>query len=275
MDIIKIVEQSKTLLKANKKKVILGGVSFFCLLTMINTINSCSLSNKQKKMQSYLDELNTRVNNLETTVWDLDSKIAVIAEKKYEQITKVVITNNSFDFKEYDMKDIYNKAYDYGKDSWETKAIASQAKKMSEKYDIPIHVIYTIIKTESNFKPSIDSKSGAKYGRGLMQVSEIALKEYNGYHKEKRYVPDLYNVEWNMEIGCWYYRHIYDKYAKEPEKSQLTWGDLYCAYNVGYSDFIKNKDSYRKGWDPTRKINYTALKHWNTNFKEVSNFFYA
>lgn len=93
--------------------------------------------------------------------------------------------------------------------------------------------IMSMIGVESNFRPDVDSRLGAEYGRGLCQVSEKALLEYN-WHNEFGDIyesKDLYNYEINIKVACWYYARLRDHYKKGP-----NFGDIFSAYNRGPYD---------------------------------------
>lgn len=107
-----------------------------------------------------------------------------------------------------------------------------------------------------------DSFLGAKYGRGISQVSEIALEEYNNKNHTD-YVPtDLYNVKINVKISMWLlnkYHHGYDYngnyFERSVEKTSLIYNNGYvvirgtekqkskCNYEY-YSDIMNLYNSW-------------------------------
>lgn len=90
--------------------------------------------------------------------------------------------------------------------------------------------ILSLIGVESKFNPTADSYLGARYGRGLMQVSEIALEEYNNWHSPEQWISIdmLYIPSINIKVGCWILAHNRDHYKVPP-----TGIDTCSAYNLG------------------------------------------
>lgn len=140
----------------------------------------------------------------------------------------------------------------------------------SEKYSIPLDFLYSVIEAESEFSKDVNSRAGAVYGRGLMQVSEIALKEYNNWHTKNYTIKDLYTIGTNLEIGCWYLTYCYSK-VKVPNKD---WRDAYCAYNVGPAHFNKYYKSLYSGWNYNNRTKtwekYGALKRLDRKCERIA-----
>lgn len=109
--------------------------------------------------------------------------------------------------------------------------INTYVKDKSKKYNLDSNIVLAIIAVESNFKPNAKSYLGEYYGKGLMQVSTIVLTEYNWMHyKEKEHFPyELYNIEFNIEVGCWMLARLRDHY--KIDCSDL--GNWLSAYNAG------------------------------------------
>ena len=61
-----------------------------------------------------------------------------------------------------------------------------------------------IAQIESNNNPQAVSYTGAKYGRGLYQISEICLKDYNQQNNAKLAPTSLFDPETNEEVAKWY-----------------------------------------------------------------------
>lgn len=110
----------------------------------------------------------------------------------------------------------------------------------SKKYGIPVCVICAIISTESAYAPTIflnknnfnlvNKKATSRCDcKGLMQVSELALIDYNNRHGSE--MIDLYDVETNIEVGVWHYARYFD--------GDETWEELYAIYNAGIGNYNK------------------------------------
>ena len=77
--------------------------------------------------------------------------------------------------------------------------------------DLDPFLVAAIIKSESNFSPGAESRSGA---RGIMQImpetavwaaEQMGLKEFH---------PDqLYDLKTNIKIGCWYLHNLNTEFA--------------------------------------------------------------
>lgn len=106
--------------------------------------------------------------------------------------------------------------------------------KNAKLYNLDINIILAIIFVESHYNEKAESFLGAVHGRGLMQVSEIGLKDYNRVNKTG-YVPkDLYNPEINIKVGTWiFYYNIH--YGVDN-----NYADMLSAYNTGIGSWRKN-----------------------------------
>ena len=90
-------------------------------------------------------------------------------------------------------------------------------------------LIYAMIKAESNFDASIESRKGAV---GLMQIMDttgawVAEQQNIPFRKE-----DLYDVDKNIEFGAFYLAFLLDRYE----------GNKTCAiaaYNAGHANVDK------------------------------------
>jgi soluble lytic murein transglycosylase len=90
-------------------------------------------------------------------------------------------------------------------------------------YHLDEALLAAVIYQESKFEPRAESDSGAI---GLMQLLPDTAKGIAVRTGGSRFrVDDLYDPELNVRYGCWYLRHLLDKY-----------GDLelaLAAYNAG------------------------------------------
>ncbi len=89
----------------------------------------------------------------------------------------------------------------------------------SEKYGVPKHIIFAVIKTESNFDPDVKSSAGAC---GLMQLLPSTFSEMSGIADAERYI---YDPQINIDAGTKYLAYLYTRYG--------NWETVYAAYNGG------------------------------------------
>jgi len=105
----------------------------------------------------------------------------------------------------------------------------------SAKYDIPVEVIYSVMKVESNFDVYAVSRAGAL---GLMQILPDTFVWLCERRKEKHDISMLFVPEINIDYGVYYMRYLLDYYE----------GDMtlvYAAYNAGMGNvnkWLKNQN---------------------------------
>lgn len=97
-------------------------------------------------------------------------------------------------------------------------------------HNLSPYLIYSVIKTESNFREDATSSKGAM---GLMQITE----ETGMWAAEKAGVDikspeELYSPEKNIKIGSWYLAYLTDEMD-----GNLT--NALCAYNAGLTNVKK------------------------------------
>jgi len=97
--------------------------------------------------------------------------------------------------------------------------------KYSEEYKIDSLLIYSIIKTESNFKAEAKSTSNAI---GLMQIMISTAKEVE---KKEISEAELYDEETNIRIGVKYFKNLLEKYN--------NYNLAIIAYNAGMGNVDK------------------------------------
>lgn len=99
-------------------------------------------------------------------------------------------------------------------------------------YHLQPALLAAVIYQESRFHSDARSSSGAI---GLMQLQPATAKGIALHTGGSRFrVDDLYNPEINIRYGCWYLRHLLDKY--DDERTALA------AYNAGQH----NVDTWRR-----------------------------
>lgn len=90
--------------------------------------------------------------------------------------------------------------------------------------NVPVEVVFGIMKQESEFTPNAVSKKGAK---GLMQVMPIVWKSYSPAHFKNPTDPVL-----NVHVGTLYLADLYHQFG--------DWREVFRAYYAG-PDNYKNK----------------------------------
>jgi len=97
-----------------------------------------------------------------------------------------------------------------------------------------------IIAIESGGRTHVDSFRGAKFGRGLCQVSEICLREYNDFNGTNYSPQDLYKPDINKAIASWYLEvripQLLRHYGKAVSLENILW-----AYNGGIGRVVKGQ----------------------------------
>jgi soluble lytic murein transglycosylase-like protein len=86
-----------------------------------------------------------------------------------------------------------------------------------------------IIKIESSGRHDAISKKGAV---GLMQITQICLKDYNNNHKEGFLFEDMLIPENNIKVGTWYFNERIPELLKAFSIPDCDLTRLIC-YNAG------------------------------------------
>lgn len=93
----------------------------------------------------------------------------------------------------------------------------------SEKYDVPEHIIYSVIKAESGFDELAKSSAGAL---GLMQMMPGTFEYLASSHFGENCIPsNLYDPEISIKYGTYYLSYLYERYG--------NWTLAFAAYNAG------------------------------------------
>lgn len=107
--------------------------------------------------------------------------------------------------------------------------------------EVPLDFFMSMGSEESGFDKYADSFLGPSNGRGIWQVSEAALNDFNDKYAwkfNKFYTPsDLYDVKINVEVATWAYKRnfIYGDIESEDNECAVI------AYNVGAGYYKDNK----------------------------------
>lgn len=104
------------------------------------------------------------------------------------------------------------------------EAYAASVKENADAYGIPEHILWGLIKVNSNFQSNAVSENGAI---GLCRLTpsqfEFICTSLHGIEK-----PDdgmLYDPNTNLRAGCAYLSYLYDRYG--------VWNHAYAAYFAG------------------------------------------
>lgn len=94
----------------------------------------------------------------------------------------------------------------------------------SDQYGVPEHVIYAVMKVESNFVSNAVSHAGAI---GLMQLTPDTFSWVSMLMKRSENSGMLYDPETNIEYGTYLLSYLYMRYNR--------WDTVFAAYNAGMS----------------------------------------
>lgn len=131
-----------------------------------------------------------------------------------------------------------------------------QIEKYSKQYKIDKYIVFALIKAESGFDEKAHSNKDA---RGLMQVKTSTADWAAKSIGIKNYQPDdLYTADINIQIGCWYFRELMDKFDDNDSLAII-------AYNAG--------DATVDGWIKNKEIIVQSDgKVYNIPFKETEKY---
>lgn len=124
----------------------------------------------------------------------------------------------------------------------------------AERYDVPTHVLYAVIKTESDFDSAAVSKRGAV---GLMQFMSDTFAwltdEMLFEHMEDgmRYDPET-----SIRYGAYLLSHLYKRYG--------DWSVVFAAYNAGIGtvDGWLDNAEYTDGEGGLKSIPYKETRNY-------------
>lgn len=100
---------------------------------------------------------------------------------------------------------------------------AELVEKYSEKYDVPEHIIWSVMKAESGFDYKAVSSAGAI---GLMQMMPETFEDLTDNHLKEYFESGmLFDAETNIRYGTYYLSYLYKRYG--------DWSVVFAAYNAG------------------------------------------
>ena len=97
------------------------------------------------------------------------------------------------------------------------------AEAYAKQYDVPVNLVYALIRTESGFDPEAVSSVGAV---GLMQMMPSTFRWLaDDILCEELADEALFDPEVNIRYGVYYLRRMYDRYG--------NWQTAIASYNAG------------------------------------------
>ena len=124
----------------------------------------------------------------------------------------------------------------------------------SDEFGVPEHIIFAVIKTESNFDKTAVSGAPAY---GLMQLTEETyLWIGNDMLGEDPSAFDIYDPKTNIRYGTYYLSFLFRKYGR--------WDTAFAAYNAGPGNVNE--------WLEDEEISDTDGNLVNIPFKETRNY---
>lgn len=129
--------------------------------------------------------------------------------------------------------------------SEKAKTILSLVEEFSERYSFSVPTVLGLITQESHFKSKARSYMDA---RGLMQVTPIALRDFNRIHGTDYTEQDLYNDGINLMIGCW----TLDRQRKYIGSDNMD--ECIISYNSGAGNFRRNRTDYLANYTYLNKV---------------------
>ncbi len=124
------------------------------------------------------------------------------------------------------------------------------------KYDLDERMLYSIIRTESNFNPQAQSNVDA---RGLMQITEITFDWIKSKiaPSEELTFDDLYDPETNIRFGTYYFSYCLQRYGNDLATAA-------AAYHSGWGtvDSLLSDSQYSQDGVTLDSFPYTQMQRY-------------
>lgn len=124
------------------------------------------------------------------------------------------------------------------------------------KYDLDERMLYSIIRTESNFDPQAQSNVDA---RGLMQITEITFDWIKSKiaPSEELTFDDLYDPETNIRFGTYYFSYCLQRYGNDLATAA-------AAYHSGWGtvDSLLSDSQYSQDGVTLDSFPYTQMQRY-------------
>jgi soluble lytic murein transglycosylase len=112
---------------------------------------------------------------------------------------------------------------------WRFHRYDSLIRAVSERRGMDPWLVKAIVWRESRFYPR---KVGGNGERGLMQVTEIAARDWVQAEKVQTFVPtDLFDPKTNLDVGTWYLKRALDRWGGKDDPLPFALAE----YNAGRS----------------------------------------
>ncbi|MBO5939370.1 MAG: lytic transglycosylase domain-containing protein [Clostridia bacterium] len=140
------------------------------------------------------------------------------------------------------------------------KSYEEIVKNCSEEYDVPEHLIFSVIKVESDFDPYARSSVGAV---GLMQMMPSTFEWLTGeeHLNENLSALRLTDPEVSIRYGTYYLRYLYLKFG--------NWDTVLAAYNGGEGNVAKWLDDPEYS-DGQGNLTYIPFEETRNYVKKVN-----
>ena len=132
----------------------------------------------------------------------------------------------------------------------------------SEKFGVPEHIIYAVIKTESDFKSNAVSSAGAV---GLMQITPDTFDWIAMKLNEQGEFALMYDPETNIRYGVYLLSFLKNEYE--------NWDTVYAAYNAGFGNVDKwlGNTEYSDGNGVLKYIPFAETRAYVEKVNEAKN----
>ena len=124
------------------------------------------------------------------------------------------------------------------------------------KYQIDPYILYSIIRTESNFNPQAESNVGA---RGLMQITEITFDwiKTKIAPDEPLTFDDLYDPEVNIRFGSYFISYCLQRYDDDLATAA-------AAYHSGWGtvDNLLRMEEHSSDGQTLKGFPYNQMHHY-------------
>jgi hypothetical protein len=134
------------------------------------------------------------------------------------------------------------------------------AEYFGKKWGISLDIYLTFASIESDFRTSALSNKNCK---GIFQISQICLDQYNSYNGFTYNHDDMYTMWSAFEVMSWYIRWLLERDIVENHFQ------AYTAYNVGIGNYYRYKRSYNLGLFPDGR-SYMVKDKYHIVHKDVN-----
>lgn len=111
----------------------------------------------------------------------------------------------------------------------------------ADKYQIDPYILYSVIRTESNFDPQAESNVGA---RGLMQITEVTFDwiKTKIAPDEPLTFDDLYDPEVNIRFGSYFISYCLQRYQNDLATAAAAYHSGLCTVDNLLADSQYSQD---------------------------------